>query len=325
MKIIQSSKLVIDPRVSIIIPSYNRAETVKCTIDSILSQQCSFNFEIIIGDDLSTDTTREVLEDYQKRYPQQIVLLFHDQNIGLGSNWATCIKYCRGKYIANCDNDDYWHNPEKLQLQVDFMEANIQYGAIHTDYRKHNRKTGEITNLTAKNSIKLNEPLQDSIMNGNFQCCNATVMYRKELLVRYVNLEDYVKYQFTLQDWNTWMILSNYTEFYCMPVSTATFGIDSESITRPASFENLELRFNKEKECYRYICEMFPEKFPFIDSDYETYAKNSLLSLAYKRKDFKKAKQYGIILKKNTLKIRCSQNRLLFWLFIVLKKLIRAK
>ena len=325
MKIIQSSKLVIDPRVSIIIPSYNRAETVKCTIDSILSQQCSFNFEIIIGDDLSTDTTREVLEDYQKRYPQQIVLLFHDQNIGLGANWATCVKYCSGRYIANCDNDDYWHNPRKLQLQVDFMEANTQYGVIHTDYRKHDRKTGIITNITAKNSIIVNEPLQDSIMNGNFRCCNATVMYRKELLVKYVHLDDYIKYQFTLQDWNTWMILSNYTEFYSMPVSTATFGIDSESITRPSSLEKLELRFKKEKECYRYICDMFPDKYPYIEKEYDAFSKSSLLNLAYKRNDFYKAKKYGADLKKSTLKNACSQNRLLFWLFIIAKKIIRAK
>jgi len=322
--IIKSAELVENPKVSIIIPSFNRSDTVIQTIESILSQQCSFDFEIIIGDDLSTDNTRKVLLDYQKKYHRQIVLLFHDQNIGLGANWATSVKYCKGKYIANCDNDDYWHNPEKLQLQVDFMEANTQYGVIHTDYRKHDRKTGIITNETARNSAMPKESLQDSIMNGNFRCCNATVMYRKEILEKYVHLNDYINYQFTLQDWNTWMILSNYTEFYCMPVSTATFGIDSESITRPASFENLELRFNKEKECYRYICELFPEKFPFIENDYETYAKNSLLSLAYRRKDFHKAKEYGVNLKKSSLKNTCSQNLLLFWFFIITKKIIRA-
>jgi len=145
------------------------------------------------------------------------------------------------------------------------------------------------------------------------------------MLVKYINIEDYIRYQFTLQDWNTWMILSNYTEFYCMPVSTATFGIDSESITRPASYEKLEQRFSKEKECYRYICDLFPDKYPFVENDYDVYAKSSLLNLAYLRKDFFKAKEYGANLKMSSLKNTCSQNRLLFWIFIITKKIIRTK
>ena len=88
-------------------------------------QQCNFEFEIVIGDDSSTDNERAVLLDYQTKFPEKIILIFHDENIGLGVNWATCVKQCRG---ANCDNDDYWHNPDKLQLQVDFMETNPEFG-----------------------------------------------------------------------------------------------------------------------------------------------------------------------------------------------------
>jgi glycosyltransferase involved in cell wall biosynthesis len=121
-QVIQSDLFCEQPIVSVVIPSYNRAETVGQTIDSILNQQCNFEFEIVIGDDCSTDNAREVLQGYQKQYPTKIKLLFHDTNLGLGANWATCVQHCRGKYLANCDNDDYWHNPEKLQLQVDFLD-----------------------------------------------------------------------------------------------------------------------------------------------------------------------------------------------------------
>lgn len=321
MKTIQSPVLVASPVVSIVIPSYNREDSIVETLLSIINQKCKFDFEIVIGDDCSTDKVRDFLLDYQKKHPQIIVLLFHEQNIGLGANWATCVKHCRGKYIANCDNDDYWHNPDKLQLQVDFLEANLQYGVVHTDYRKHNRDTGLITNEIASNSIIGNETLQESIMKGNFRCCNATVMYCKDLLDKYINLDDYINYQFTLQDWNTWMIVSNYTDFYCMHISTATFGIETESITRPKSYEKLEQRFVKEKECYRYICNLFPEKFPFNDEEYNHFAFNSLLNLAYTRKDFAKAKEYGSKCEKKKLKVICSKNWILFWLFLFVKKI----
>ena len=323
--IIKRPEFICNPFVSVVIPSFNRESKVGETIDSIMNQKCKFDFEIIIGDDCSTDNAREVLQQYQEKYPQNIVLLFHDENIGLGANWATCVLQCRGKYIGNCDNDDYWHNPDKLQLQVDFMEANPKFGVIHTDYRKHNRVTGKITKEKATNSIIKNEPLQNSVMNGNFRCCNATVMYRKSVLEQYINLDDYIKYQFTLQDWNTWMILSNFTEFYCMPISTATFGVETESITRPNSFEKLEKRFDKEKECYKYICNFFPEKYPFVEEEYVAYSNSALLNLAFKLRDFAKARKHGAYCKNNSLKYKCSQNWLLFWIFVFAKNIVQIK
>lgn len=74
------------PLVSIVTPSYNRANTVGQTIDSILAQQCDFPIEIIIGDDCSTDNAREVLLSYQQKYPDIIQLIFHEKNIGLAAN-----------------------------------------------------------------------------------------------------------------------------------------------------------------------------------------------------------------------------------------------
>lgn len=321
MKFIQSPEFIKEPLVSVVIPSYNRTDTIRITIDSIVNQKCNFEFELIIGDDCSTDNARDVLLDYQKRYPDKIILIFHDLNIGLGANWATCVKHCRGKYVANCDNDDYWHNIDKLQIQVEFMKNNPGYGMIHTDYRKHNRATGKITDEMASNSIKTSEPLQLSIMNGNFRCCNATVMYQKEILNKYINLDDYIKYQFTLQDWNTWMILAKYTDFCCLPVSTATFGIETDSITRPVSFQQLEERFRKERGCYKYVCDLFPEDFPYNSEDYDDYSNSSLLNLAFKYKNFAKAKEYSSRLKIRDLKQLCATNKVLFSLFCTLKEI----
>lgn len=306
------------PLVSVVIPSYNRANTVGQTIDSILQQQCNFDFEIVIGDDCSTNNVREILQDYQKKYPEKITLLFHEKNIGLGANWASCVKLCRGKYLANCDNDDYWHNPDKLQLQVDFLEAHSQYGVIHTDYRNHNRETGTIEEVIVSN-ITFDIPLQQVIFTGKFKCCNATMMYRKMLIDKYIDLDDYIKYEFTLQDWNTWIILSYYTEFYCLPISTATFGIDTESITRPKSYEQIEKRFKKEKECYQYVCDLFKQDLPFDEKGYDSFVNSILLNQSIKQKDFPKANEFGKKIGNKSLKVLCSQNRILFWVYVLLK------
>lgn len=87
--------------ISVVIPSYNRADTVGQTIESIIAPKVDADIEIIIGDDCSTDNAREVLLKYKEQYPSIIHLIFHEHNIGLGANWATCVKACKGKYICN--------------------------------------------------------------------------------------------------------------------------------------------------------------------------------------------------------------------------------
>lgn len=318
---IKKDSLVQNPVVSVIIPSYNRIDTIEATLKSILNQKCNFDFEIIIGDDCSTDNVRDILINYQEKYPKIILLLFQSKNIGLGANWATCVKHSKGKYIANCDNDDYWHNIEKLQLQVDFMENHLEYGMCHTDYRIHNRVTEKISNIKISNIIYKEPSLQKSVFNGEFKCCNASVLYRKEVIDKNINLDDYIKYQFTLQDWNTWMILAKFTNFYCLPISTSTFGVETESITRPKSFEKLEQRFKLERECYIYICNLFHDEFPYKEEEYDEYVNSVFLNLAVSNQNFGKAKEYGSKIGQKSIKKTCSQNFLLFSLFCFYKKI----
>jgi hypothetical protein len=126
-----------------------------------------------------------------------------------------------------------------------------------------------------------------------------------------------------LQDWNTWVILSKYTDFYCLPISTATVGIETESITRPKSYKEIETRLSKEKQLYKYLCDLFPEDFPYVEKDYDIYINKVLLNSAYLKSDFKSAKRFAIQLHAlgyRNIKILCSFNPISFCLFLFLKK-----
>lgn len=167
--------------ISVIIPSYNRANTVGETIESIIAQKVDADIEIIIGDDCSMDNARDVLLEYKEKYPDMIRLIFHKHNMELGVNWAICVKECRGKYICNCDNDDYWHNPNKLQLQLDYMEQHPQSNVLFTDYRNKYRDTGVIEDVVSY--ISKDRPLQNVVWgDGKSSYSNATVMYRADFL-----------------------------------------------------------------------------------------------------------------------------------------------
>lgn len=118
-------------KVSVIILTYNHERFIRQTIDNVLNQQTDFEYEIIIGDDASTDSNPRIIEEYQARFPDKIKPLLHKKNLGgYGkNNTLAALEICKGQYIAALDGDDYWTNPLKLQMQVDFLDQNPDFVA----------------------------------------------------------------------------------------------------------------------------------------------------------------------------------------------------
>lgn len=119
--------------ISICMITYNHENFLRSSIDGVLLQKTKFPFEIIIGDDCSTDGTRLIIDEYVKEYPDIIKKVYQDKNVGANKNFISIWHLCRQKYIALCEGDDYWTDPYKLQKQVDFLEQNPDYVICFTD------------------------------------------------------------------------------------------------------------------------------------------------------------------------------------------------
>lgn len=119
-------------KVSVGIITYNQASYIRQCLDSILMQSVNFRYEIIVGDDASTDGTQTILREYQNKYPNIFVLLLSEYNKGISINYQNVLSRCSGKYIALCEGDDYWTNPLKLQSQVNFLDTHHEYGFVGT-------------------------------------------------------------------------------------------------------------------------------------------------------------------------------------------------
>jgi glycosyltransferase involved in cell wall biosynthesis len=113
-----------DPLISVALITYNQEQYIAQAIESILMQEGPFNYELVIGEDCSTDNTRAIVMDYQRRYPGVIRVISSDENMGMMPNLTRTIKACKGKYIAFCEGDDYWLSPYKLEKQLNFMMEN---------------------------------------------------------------------------------------------------------------------------------------------------------------------------------------------------------
>jgi glycosyltransferase involved in cell wall biosynthesis len=110
-------------KLSVAMVTYNQERYIGQAIESVLAQRVNFDYEIVIGEDCSTDGTRAVVMDFHRRYPDRIVLILRQRNIGPMRNIESTLAACRGQYLSILEGDDYWTSVDKLQKQVDFLDA----------------------------------------------------------------------------------------------------------------------------------------------------------------------------------------------------------
>lgn len=111
-------------KVSVCVVTYNQENYIAECLESLINQVTNFKYEIIVGEDCSTDSTRAIVQSYVEKYPDLIVPLFYEKNVGPVENLKRVYKAAKGKYIAHMDGDDL-ALPNKLQKQFEILEKNI--------------------------------------------------------------------------------------------------------------------------------------------------------------------------------------------------------
>lgn len=123
--------------VSVLCTAYNHEQYLRECLDSFVSQETDFPFEVLVNDDCSADGTAEIIREYAAKYPQIIRPFYQEKNLfsAIGMPGLFDKVFCpnaRGKYIALCEGDDKWSDNNKLRLQVDFLENHPEYsGCVH--------------------------------------------------------------------------------------------------------------------------------------------------------------------------------------------------
>ena len=128
--------LVKRPLVSVLMLAYNHARYLPQAIDSVLVQHCDFDFELLIGEDASSDDTRAIALAYQRSYPDVIRVVYSEKNVGARTNSNRILDKARGEYVAWCEGDDYWCLPDKLARQVGLIHGREDIADVHADWVK---------------------------------------------------------------------------------------------------------------------------------------------------------------------------------------------
>jgi glycosyltransferase involved in cell wall biosynthesis len=312
--------MILPVKLAVCIVTYNQENFIEQCILSALKQKTTFSYEIIIGNDNSTDNTLNICLKYQEKYPEIIKVINNIINLGLVPNTINILKIIQASginYIAMLDGDDFWIDEYKLQKQVDFLENNREYGLIHTQtdildgtkyiHQKKIKPDGNVFNQIAKYPVS-----------------NCTAVFRTSLL-KYVNWDEILRQGFLSFDYILSVIFAYHTKFKFLQESTAVWRRGHTSVSNTNDYYKDIKYIEHHVNVWRYLSQIFPVEIKFTELAGKEYLFKQSLKLAFKYKNYKAANRLTheeVIRNNKTLKnkimIIAAKHTFLFKLFTFL-------
>jgi hypothetical protein len=225
------------PLVSIFCVTYNHRPYIQQCLDSLLAQKTDFPFEIIVHDDASTDGTTEVIKEYELRYPEIVVPIYQKENQYSKGNrrimasFMICV--ARGKYIAFCEGDDFWHRSDKLQRQVAVLQDDPRVSLVCSSWRVVSSEGSLVKEdaLVSKRFRKSDISTKDVLLSGVVMTLTVCALrcYVQRALCESPLCRNHT---YPFGDTPLWFELSRYGRLCCMPEVFASYRLSDNSATR---------------------------------------------------------------------------------------------
>ncbi|HFK5529225.1 TPA: glycosyltransferase [Elizabethkingia anophelis] len=210
------------PMVSVAMLAYNHQDYIGRAIESVLMQNIHYSVQIVIAEDCSTDNTRAIILEYQKKYPDIIKLILQNKNVGARQNNYDLLSNLTGKYIAALEGDDFWTDPIKLQKQIFFLENHPEYSITFTNVNVVyedglENKVSTLTPIEENRKYSGKEILQQWIAH------TSTFVFRneKEEMKNYANF--FFSYQFLYGDTPLFLYLLEFGKAYGFTDYTSSY------------------------------------------------------------------------------------------------------
>ena len=217
------------PLVSVCMTTYNHERYIAQAIESVLRQQTDFAVEVVVGEDCSTDNTLAICREYEAKYPDRVRVIASEINIGMHANYRRTIEACRGEYVAMCDGDDWFSDPDKLQLQVDILRAE---GAAMC-YTRSERRSDQDSVIYPQGA--LHTTFEDMLRLNTAENC-TTLALRTKILEYYAEVEPQTK-GWRTDDLPMWLWFAATQKITAIDRVTAVHRVLSTSVSHSEQWE----------------------------------------------------------------------------------------
>ncbi|WAC11036.1 glycosyltransferase family 2 protein [Dyadobacter pollutisoli] len=270
-------------KLSVCVPAFNHEKYIAQMLDGALMQQTDFPFEIVIGDDASTDSTPDIIRQYIARNPGRIRAFLHAENQGPKeprefagrNNVLQLLKACEGEYVAMCEGDDYWTDPLKLQKQVDFLDKNPDFAICH-----HNMlvtyEDGSPEHFFNPQDQKLISTIED-VLEDKWFMATASWVYRNHFLTN-----DFADWhaKAAAGDWAVMIQLAAQGKIGYLPETMGVYRKHSAGLSNVHSQTNRNFLLNRK--------EMFENVDQWLDYRYQGTIEKTLIKYEGQLSDLEK-------------------------------------
>lgn len=268
-----------NPLVAIMSLTYNHEQYIRDALEGFVMQKTNFPFVAIVHDDASTDGTATIIREYAEKYPDIIKPIFETENQyskrdgSLTKIMREAIEATGTKYVALCEGDDYWIDPLKLQKQVDFLEANPEYGMCYSRVRYFDQKSGRFKKIWGGS----NQTFSELLSKGN-TIPTLSTLFRRDIHEKYYDDVHPEFKNWPLGDYPIWLYFAHESKINFMPDVTGVYRVLSESASHTKNNQKW-IRFCK---AYRDIRLYFANKYN-CQTEYEEIIKYSYFRMLLRR------------------------------------------
>lgn len=308
--------------IGVCIVTYNQEQYIAQAIESVLAQvDCEHRVVAYVGNDCSTDRTGVICHQYAKQYPDCVVVVDNEKNLGLVGNTMNLLDIMRKDgcdYIAMLDGDDYWCDDHKLQKQMAYLNAHPEYGLVHTcvdSLYPHGLHVDSRTSV-------LEGDVSETIFS--YRIGNCSVVFKTKLL-DLIDFDEFQHQGFMSCDFIMYIIFSCYTQFGFLPDHTAVWRRGHDSVSNTNDMEKQIRYVQNDVAMWRYAAKLFPDRWHADDKEIENYMHWRAFVIAFKYGDRKRALQEAQLMgedyrKHNRLKLFVAHSAILTALWNMYKQ-----
>ncbi len=235
-------------KVSVKTITYNHEKYIAQAIESVMMQHVTFDYELVIGEDCSTDNTRNIVLAYRDRYPDKIRVLLADTNLGALNNSERTEAACRGEYVAYLEGDDFWTSSDKLQKQVDFLDNHPECSICFHNVNVLSDSQGQIIRQYCGTDQKEFTALEDILVANYIPTCS--VMFRNRFIQK---LPDWFA-KLPMTDWPTHVMNAQHGNIGYINEVMATYRVHDGGVwSRMGYAERITANLRFYKEINRYL------------------------------------------------------------------------
>lgn len=251
---------------SVLLIAYNNEQHIEDTLKSLLKQKCSFSYEIVVGDDCSTDKTFDIINYYANKHPKLFNVKQNSSQLGILGNFKATLDRCKGDFIFNFDGDDVVKSADAFEKIVTVLKNNPKLGFVDSGYDRFLTDENITTEFSNKESIFASKELyKESIILG--KVIPVGICFRKESLYKYVDFDYYINQNITIEDYPMLVDMVMHCDFEKIHESLHMYRVHSTSYSHNKSFERIYFLNNQMLKLFNH----FKIKYNFSEKLTETY------------------------------------------------------